>query len=470
MKAVHRQQHHRLFSSYLVITAVCWGSFQLVGCSQPPVEEAPVQAYLEGRIQVAAAVDSIPDFAGFEVFIPHDTGDGVDTVGFASTDTSGFFSVQLHAPYEGVFPLIIGRRGALLKEDEIIVVDGDSTRLQAEFPLGNRLLRMTSPENSAWMAYKNTKALYNQTLLRLLQQETYDEAAVDRAVMQAVSILWGLQATYPGTLGGNIAALESAVMLDGRDDSLLVARMQQLDPTLSGFTELARAARRAQSRLEGQEAAIQLMRDLQAQVEDDNLKAAFQTEIVVAYLDSLQQNEALAAARQLQEQYPTSEWLPWGERAIYELENLMPEMPAPGFIATTREGETISLDSLRGQIVMLEFYEPTNQFFQQQFGARNAMHDALHEFGFEIVSVSVHPDSVLNDALFDGREFPGLHIYAQGGLSGSLARLYNVNMLPTRYLIDRDGTLVGKYSGGAMRPIQETVLLLMDPNRERQAL
>jgi len=461
----------RFQGGYVIVGAVLFlGSLQLVGCTQPPVETDPVQAYLEGQIQVRADVDSIPDFAGFEVFIPHDTGDGVDTVGFAVTDSTGQFAMKLGAPYDGVYPLIIGRRGVLLREDEIIVADGDSTTLQAEFPMGNRLLRLTSSENSAWMAYKNTKALYNQTLLRLLQQESYDQGAVDRSVMQAVSILWSLQNTYPGTMGANIAALESAVMLDGRNDSLLIARMQQLDPTISGFTELARAARRATARMEGQEAAIQLMQDLQTRVDDENLKAAFQTEIVVAHLDSLQREDALAAARQLEALYPTSDWLNWGERAVYELENLMPDMPAPGFVATTREGDTISLDSLRGQVVILEFYEPNNQFFQQQLALRNAMYNALNDNGLEIISVSVHPDSVLNDALFDGNEFPGQHIYAQGGLDGSLARLYNVNVLPTRYVIDRDGVIVGKFSGGAMRPIQETIMILMDPNRGRQPL
>lgn len=461
----------RFQSGYIVMGAALFvGSLQFVGCAQPPVETAAVQAFLEGRIQVRAEVDSIPDFADFEVFIPHDTGDGVDTVGFAVTDSTGQFSVALSAPFEGVFPLIIGRRGVLLREDEIVVVDGDSTTLQAELPLGNRLVRLTSTENSAWMAYKNTKALYNQTLLRLLQQDSYDQGAVDRSVMQAVSILWSLQNTYPGTIGANIAALESTVMLDGRDDSLLVARMLELDPTLAGFTELARAARRAQSRLTGQSGALQLMRDLQDRVEDEDLKAAFQTEIVVAHIDSLEQEEALAAARQLETLYPTSNWLNWGERAIYELENLMPDMPAPGFIATTREGNTVNLDSLRGKIVILEFYEPNNQFFQQQFATRNAMYDALKDNGLEMISVSVHPDSVLNDALFEGREFPGQHIYAPGGFEGSLARLYNVNVLPTRYVIDRSGTIVGKFSGGAMRPIQETILILMDPNRGRQAL
>ena len=61
----------------------------------------------------------------------------------------------------------------------------------------------------------------------------------------------------------------------------------------------------------------------------------------------------------------------------------------------------------------------------------------------------------------EGRAVPGFHVFVPDSLESTLTRSYNINVLPTRYLIDREGKSVGKYVGGAMPALREDVMALL---------
>jgi len=436
----------------------------LAACAQkeqPEAEARTVHNYLEGRFTVSADVDSVPDYRGFEVLVTVSSEGEPDTLGYGVTDSTGAFQLDVEAPARGIYALIVSRRGQILKVDELAVADSDSVSVQATFPVGNRLLRLRSPENAAWLAYRNTKAQYNNTLLELLRNDRYTHEAVGMHLEQAAAIFWNMRTMFPNTMGSEVAAAEAVMMLGGWNDSLALARASEISPDNLSYAGIGRVARQAQARLAGQDAALQQVRDFQARAVDDEQRAQLQSELVLAYMDSLQHDEALAAARVLRETYADTKWAAWGDRAIYELENLLPGMAAPSFTATTREGSAVVLDSLRGSLVLLEFYTPQDQTFQREFAARNALYEAAGDAALRIVSISVEPDTLLNEAFLEGRNVPGLHIFAPGSLGGELAQRYNINVIPTRFLIDSEGKIVGKYVGAAIAAVQADVLSVL---------
>jgi hypothetical protein len=440
----------------------------LSACGTSPTPEAPegVQSVLEGRLTVDPAIDSVADYRGFEVVVSYRDTTGVDTLGAATTDSTGAFRMTVTAPERGVYPLTIRRRGQLLKRDEFVVADGDTARLAAELPLpANRPLRIRSRENAAWMAYRNARAQHNQLLAEMLQRGEYGEAGARRNIQQTATILWSLRDTYANTVASEVATTEAVAMLGGWNDSLAVTWAQQVDPAHPNFVEVARVARQAQARRDGQGAALQLLRTFQAAAPDAETQAGIQSEIVLAHMDSLAQDSALAAARTLADDYPDTRWADWTERAIYEIENLMPGMEAPSFAVRTAMGDSLQLADLRGRITVLEFYAPRVQAFQRELAARGALVRAAADAPFAIVSYSVEPDTLLNEAFLEGRDVPGIHVFAPGDSgAASLPRTYNVNTLPTRYLIDREGRIVGKYVGSAMTTLQQDVLALIQPS------
>ncbi len=421
----------------------------LSGCS---ASEAPrIESYVEGTLSIREQADSTKDFSMFEIVVATQLEGDVDTLGVALTDRSGHFSMTVAALERGIYPLIISRSGVTMTVAELVVVAGDSTKVSGSFPLDARGLRIVSPENAAWSAYRNTKYQHNRMLLDLLKGEGYEPDEVQRIIMQTSTVLWSLDATYPLTLGADLAVVESVVMLEGWNDSLVVARFGMLADDNASIVEAVRSARRSTARISGLDSSVALIESYIGRVSDTEQRAALQSEIVLAYTDSLDQERALEAALELRRKYPVSDWARWASRAAYELENLMPGMPAPGFLLVTREGHTVTSEDRGLRYQILEFYDPRNTVFQQELADRNELFEALDDRLFHTISISVEPDRDINDALFEESTPPGVFVYADGGLSSDIARAYNIHVVPTRYLIGLDGNIIAKYTGPALR-------------------
>lgn len=420
-----------------------------------------VQTHLQGRITVNAAVDSTQDYAGFEVLVVQRAPEGrVDTLGYAVTDESGAFATDVFVPARGMYSLLVRRRGTTVAAAEYVAAEGDSARVEMELP-PRRPITIRSTENAAWAAYQNTMALHRQRLLQGLQDST-EVGSAGAQIQQTAEVLWSLRTTYPGTLGAAQSAAESISLLEGWNDALAVARARQLDPANPRFVEGMRAARRAEARRSGQAAALALLRDARQKVTLPGRKAALQAEIVRAHIDSLEQEEALTAARELGQAYPDTPWSAWANRAEYEVENLLPGMPVPAFEGTTWTGEPFSLDALRGRPVVLELYRPSNELYRGQLSTRKALYDATRAAELRLVSVSLQPDTLLNEAFFEGRDLPGTHVVATQELARELVRTYNIAALPTRFLIDAEGNIVDQYVGSAFAALQEDARRLVE--------
>lgn len=417
-------------------------------------QDKPVRSVLTGQITVNPEIDSTANYAGFQLLVIQQAGNAVDTLGHATTDRSGQFEMTVEAPERGVYSLIIRRRGTVVASDDYVVAPGDTATLRAQMPVGNRPLPIRSRENSAWMAYRNTLSLHRQGMIERVQSQSVQADSMGQNVEQTVAILWNMEQSYANTLGAAYARAEAVTLLAGWNDSLAVARAREIEPTNPRFVEIVRAARRAQARQEGQKSALRLIRDFQAKARTQTQKAALQAEIVRAHMDRLEQEAALEAAQQLMTNYPNSRWAEWADRAAYEIENLMPGMAAPEFSVTTWSGESLDLADLQGRPVILEFYRPSNQLYGKQLPARNALYEEARPANLALVSVSLQPDTLLNEAFYDGRDLPGTHVVAPAEVAQSFVGTYNLGSLPTRFLIDADGNIVGKYVGSAFAALR----------------
>ncbi len=430
-----------LFS--LFVTGLCVGCGQEAGAEQRSEE---VRSYLEGEITLSVDIDSTANFSGFEVLVANRTETSFDTLAITETDVNGKFSTVVNAPRTNIYSLIISREGSILRVGEIAIADGDSASFKVQFPFGQRPIMIRSEENAALLGFKNTVALHNAEIDALSRQGVVDQSVYVNKISQTAGILWGLQESAPGTLAASLAAAQSIIMLESWDDSLLVARTAEIDPNNVNFGNVVGAARRAKVRLDGAESGPAYVEELKNKVTDEDILATVQSELVLAYRDNNENDAALAAARELKMQHATdSSWIRWADRAIFDLENLRPGMDAPAFSLVDSEGTAVSLDSFTGRYVILEFYIPGAEF-EEQLAARNAFYRADEdEPTFDILSISLQPDSVLNEAFFEGRDLPGRHVFLEEGPNEQIIKDYNVFLLPTRYLIDPEGKFVGKY-------------------------
>jgi hypothetical protein len=418
----------------------------------------PVRSFLEGVLTVSEEIDDSGDYSDFTVLVVHQSTSSIDTLGIATSDATGAFRMDITAPDRGIYPLVILRHGQTLHIDRIVIADGDSAVLRAQFPLTSRSVRIRSQENAAMMALENSRAQSSASLMEMLQEGEYDPERARGTVMQTATLMWQLQETFPGTIGAEMAAAESVTMLEGWDDDLILARGPTIGPANPHFLDVARVVRRVTTRLEGQQAGLRMLSSFRDLVSDDdvNLQAALDAEVVIAYTDSLDRDRALAAARNLKSSYPGTVWAEWADRAAYELDHLLPGMEAPELAATTIEGEAFDLGRLRGRYVVLEFFVPGDQTFERQLPMRRMLSEATAGEA-EFVSVMIERSAVRRDAYREGRELPGVVIPADNLRDPIVAR-YNVYILPTRVLIDPDGRIVGKYVGEAFNLLQDDLL------------
>ena len=449
---------HQLFS--LLIIALL--TISISACSQNAdagQQQNDIVSHLSGQITLSAEIDSVADYSGFEVLVGENIAGRFDTLAYVETDVDGQFATEVRAPRANIYSLVLARGGSVLRVDEIAIAGGDSASFKVEFPFGNRPLMIRSHENAALMGYKNTMALHNGEIARLTQSGENDRSAYETRVAQTSEILWNLQETNPNSLTASLASAQSIVLLEGWDDSLLVARTREVPPDNVNYAAIAGAARRSQSRLHGEDSAVALLNELMTKTSEPAVQAMLQSEIVLAYRDSRQTEKALDAVRKLKLEYATdSTWIRWADRAMYDLENLMPGMEAPPFSAVDTEGKSVNLERFGGKPLVLEFYAPGPDY-ERELNARNAFYRADEEGPqFEILSISLQPDTLLNEAFFDGRDLPGTHVFLPDGPDAPLLNSYNVYLLPTRFLIDAQGKIVGKF------------VLENGPNAYREAL
>jgi thiol-disulfide isomerase/thioredoxin len=124
---------------------------------------------------------------------------------------------------------------------------------------------------------------------------------------------------------------------------------------------------------------------------------------------------------------------------------------APELTYLSPEGKEISLSSLRGQMVLIDFWaswcmpcrienpnlvEVYRKYNNKRFTRGN---------GFTIYSVSLDKDK---DAWINGIKNDGLlwesHVSDLKGWSADAAALYNVEAIPANFLVDADGIIVAR--------------------------
>ena len=124
---------------------------------------------------------------------------------------------------------------------------------------------------------------------------------------------------------------------------------------------------------------------------------------------------------------------------------------APDIIENSRNGETLKLSSLRGQIVLIDFWaswcgpcrrenpvlvEAFEKYKNKTFTNGN---------GFTIFSVSLDKNQQAWDkAIEDDKLIWQYHVSDLKGWYSKYAGVYGVRSIPSNFLIDGDGIIVGK--------------------------
>ena len=117
--------------------------------------------------------------------------------------------------------------------------------------------------------------------------------------------------------------------------------------------------------------------------------------------------------------------------------------PAPGFTLPTRDG-TVSLEGLRGKVVLVDFWASWCAPCRQSFPWLREMGSRYGAQGLEVVAIDLDKDRRLADAFLI--ELAPTFTVAFDP-QGKTAEAFGVEAMPSSFLVGRDGRLLVSHPG-----------------------
>ena len=113
--------------------------------------------------------------------------------------------------------------------------------------------------------------------------------------------------------------------------------------------------------------------------------------------------------------------------------------PAHGFTLQTRDGEQVSLASLKGKVVMVNFWATWCVPCRQEMPHLQALYERYNSLGFELLAVNVEKDNA--EGARKWLEETPVTFPVLFDPNNQVTKLYKVQTMPSTVLVARDGTM-----------------------------
>jgi thiol-disulfide isomerase/thioredoxin len=154
-------------------------------------------------------------------------------------------------------------------------------------------------------------------------------------------------------------------------------------------------------------------------------------EMLPCYNDFLQHNRRPQYEEKVQDLY---------SRII----RVAPGSAAPIFRGKDTAGREVSLESLRGRVVYLNFWASWCAACIRKMEVLDQYVADLRNRGVEVVNVSIDDNPTAWQSSLTSRRFQGIHLLASSDAAKNIATAYSVEAVPQYFIIGRDGRFVEK--------------------------
>lgn len=177
------------------------------------------------------------------------------------------------------------------------------------------------------------------------------------------------------------------------------------------------------------------------------------------YMEDLQQADSLVTVFE-RSPVKANEQVLYFRNLIDKKKSILPGAMAPDFTLSDEQGKPVTLSSLRGQYVLLDFWASWCAPCRQESPNLVRIFETNKSRGFTIVSVSLDESK---DAWIKAIQKDKLenwtHLSDLKGWNSKVAVQYGIDLIPSSLLIDRQGKIVAKDLRGAA--LEKTVSKLL---------
>lgn len=266
-----------------------------------------------------------------------------------------------------------------------------------------------------------------------------------------VNVLRKIDALAESTLdtpaGAEIAigAYNWSWQLDADLDRLITrfARLVEHYPSHPDLVDAVGSVAQAYTTSGTPEAWISLLERLSRTTRDEDLRVGALYIMGQVQMNAKQLAAAKETFRKIITAYPRSEYAARAKGLIYEIDHLQPGMVAPYFTTRTIDNEPLSLESLRGKIVLVNFWATWCPTCVSEIPHLRDVYGRLQQGDppFEIVNISLDEDLSLLKSLLRKLDMPGIQTWERREGENPVAKQYNVYGLPSWFLIDDKGVI-----------------------------
>jgi len=405
--------------------------------------------YVEGRVTVSDSLDSTGDYSGIQILSSVRSGaESIDTLFYAVTDSSGSFSGFADIDENGIYPVLLSRNSNNFGLLNVVLAEGDSVTITAELPDVRSTAEVSSQEQDVLRTLERVERGFRR-VANFINAGAVSSDSIQIEIEKWSDIYWQVFEENRGTHVARLSGESSATILQGWNDSLMVERANIV---LDEYNRISPSLRNLLiqhiSDTEGLNTTLRFIDDLEERTPTVNDKISLQIKRIDLLYDSSRTDSATEYLNQLKNEFPEDEFVQsWAENMAYDLEYLAPGSSFPELEFQLVSGDSISTSSLRGQPFLLEITRLDNALYQEQYDRTVAIYQIYRNFELEIITVPVSVSDVMFSAFFEERNRIWPFVRPNSFDTEALVEVLNLDRVPTRFLIDSDGTIIGRYIG-----------------------
>jgi hypothetical protein len=436
------------FKSFILFLAT---ATLVLSCAREVDEEVEAErtAHVSGKITVDDTLDSSGDYSGIHLLSTIRVDENrIDTLFHAITDSTGNFYGTAFIDQDDIYTIVVSRNQNTFGIINLIFAEDDTVSITGRLPDLNTSLEVSSRENDVLQSLERVENNFSR-IVNFINAGAVPQDSIHIEIEKWSDIYWQLFDENSGLYAAQLAGESAVSILRGWNDSLMVQRKSEL---LEQYNRVTTGTRLTlvefYAETNGLRRALEFIDELKNRTPRTSDHMQLDIERIELLYDSARTTEATRNLEQFRETYSdNSIAMDWAESISYDLEFLAPGSPFPELSFTLTDGSVISTADLQGKPFLLEITRFDNTLYQQQYDRTVAIYQIYRNYELEIITVPIESSEVMLNAFFEERSKLWNVVQPDSFEANELIELLNLNRVPTRFLVNNDGTIIRRYIG-----------------------